>query len=277
MPELPEVETVRRGLLPHLEGKQICSAKVFSRKLRQPIPDNFEEILQGSRIITIERRAKYLLFDLQERDTLVVHLGMTGSFHISGVTKSAIAEKHRRWSLQTEMGQEITFCDPRRFGLSIFVSKEALAMHPLFKDLGPEPLSDLFDLEYFRGKLSVRKVAIKQALLDQKLVAGIGNIYASEALHRARINPERRCNSLSKKRTTSLVKVTKEVLSEAIDAGGSTLRDHRQISGELGYFQHNFQVYGREGEDCLRANCGGTVKKIIQGARSSFFCPKCQQ
>jgi formamidopyrimidine-DNA glycosylase len=286
MPELPEVETVRRGLLPVMEGRQILSAEARRPDLRWPLPANMPERLAGSRVTALRRRSKYILADLSSGETLLVHLGMSGRMVISAGAGSEVPgdfhhahpapEKHDHVILDMEGGARITFNDARRFGAMDLVPTAAAEAHPLLAALGPEPLGNGFDEAYLVARLKGRQTPIKAALLDQRLVAGLGNIYVSEALFRTGISPRRLAGRIAATRVGALVPAIREVLHEAIEAGGSTLRDYRQADGDLGYFQHAFRVYGREGEPCLTPGCGGTVQRIVQSGRSSFYCPLCQ-
>jgi formamidopyrimidine-DNA glycosylase len=283
MPELPEVETVRQGLEPHLAGARLSRVEQRRADLRFPFPDGFVQRLTGARVLRLERRAKYLLAPLSTDETLVAHLGMTGRFLVGEVKPGAFHrpagddEKHTHVVLETEAGVRIAFNDARRFGYMDLIASTALPSHPWFAGLGPEPLSDGFSAEILTGALSGRRQNIKVTLLDQKIVAGLGNIYVCEALYRAGLHPERPAGRLRPKETQRLVEVVKTVLEEAIEAGGSTLRDYRTADGDLGYFQHAFRAYGREGEPCLTPKCRGVVARMVQSGRSTFFCPVCQK
>jgi len=288
MPELPEVETVRRGLAPVLEGARLSRVEARRPDLRFPLPQGFVQRLTGARIERLERRAKYLLAPLDRGDTLVMHLGMTGRFEIAGAAQAATRPgdfalaappnpRHAHVVFHTDAGATVTFYDPRRFGYMDLIATDALAEHPWFRGLGPEPLGCGFDAAHLAADLAGRRAPIKAALLDQRLVAGLGNIYVCEALHRAGIDPETAAGAISRRRLTALVKAIRDVLAEAIEAGGSTLRDYAAADGALGYFQHRFAVYGREGEPCLKARCGGTVRRIVQSGRSTFACDSCQR
>ncbi|WP_312529379.1 bifunctional DNA-formamidopyrimidine glycosylase/DNA-(apurinic or apyrimidinic site) lyase [Paracoccus sp. (in: a-proteobacteria)] len=280
MPELPEVETVRRGLLDHLEGRQIIRAEARRPDLRRPLPPDLVQVLTGARVIALRRRSKYLLADLQDRGTLLLHLGMSGRLlvedkSIAGFHRDpAIYPRHDHVVLENDRNTTITFNDARRFGMVDLIRPGA--EEALFSDLGPEPLSDDFTPEILAKALAGRATPIKAALLDQRIVAGLGNIYVSESLSRAGIDPRRAAGQIDKARILDLTGHIKDVLTEAIAAGGSSLRDHRQASGELGYFQHSFRVYGREGEPCPTPGCSGQIMRINQSGRSSFFCPVCQ-
>jgi len=283
MPELPEVETVRRGLAPVMEGRRIERARVNRPDLRWPFPPRMAERLTGQRVSHLGRRSKYLLADLEGGETLLIHLGMSGRILISGdplgrfVHDHPAPEKHDHVVLEMEGGARITFNDPRRFGAMDLMATGTMETHKLLAALGPEPLGNAFDEAYLAARLSGRNTPIKAALLDQHVVAGLGNIYVCEALFRTGISPLRKAGRLSAKRIATLVPAIREVLQDAIAAGGSSLRDFRQADGELGYFQHSFDVYGREGEACRRPDCGGTVRRVVQSGRSSFYCVACQR
>ncbi|MBZ8117521.1 bifunctional DNA-formamidopyrimidine glycosylase/DNA-(apurinic or apyrimidinic site) lyase [Roseovarius sp. LXJ103] len=283
MPELPEVETVRRGLAPVMEGAVIARADVNRPDLRWPFPPDMAARLTGQRVLGLRRRAKYILVDLASDETLLIHLGMSGRMLISGdplgqfVHTHPAPEKHDHVVLHMENGARITFNDPRRFGAMDLFATSAGEAHALLAKLGPEPLGNSFDEAYFAQALSGRNTPVKSALLDQGIVAGLGNIYVCEALFRAGISPLRKAKNLSAKRAAALVPIIRDVLGDAIEAGGSSLRDFRQADGELGYFQHSFDVYGREGEPCRREGCGGSVARIVQSGRSSFYCAQCQR
>jgi len=287
MPELPEVETVRRGLAPVLERARLARVEARRPDLRFPLPDGFVQRLTGATIERLDRRAKYLLAPLDRGDTLVMHLGMTGRFEIAGgasrVRPGDFARaqppdpRHAHIVFETEAGVTVTFFDPRRFGYMDLIATADLDQHPWFKGLGPEPLDCAFDAGYLARAFAGRRQSVKATLLDQRVVAGLGNIYVCEALFRAAIDPERAAGAIGRRKLTLLVKVIKTVLEEAIEAGGSTLRDYASADGALGYFQHRFSVYGREGEPCLKPGCGGQIKRIVQGGRSTFFCPRCQR
>ena len=283
MPELPEVETVRAGLAPAMEGRCIIRVEQRRANLRFAFPQEFAARLTGRRVMALSRRAKYLLGDLDDGMVLVMHLGMSGSFRIDADMpgdfhhpRRAIAA-HDHVVLHLEGGASITYNDPRRFGFMELIARRDLAGHKLFAQMGIEPLGNALDgaalLRLFGGK----NAPLKAALLDQRLVAGLGNIYACEALHRAGLSPQRRAGSLTGKQAKILAAIIRDVLGEAVKAGGSSLRDHRQTDGSPGYFQHAFRVYGREGEACAAAGCGGIVARLAQAGRSTFFCAKCQR
>ncbi|MCZ0962015.1 bifunctional DNA-formamidopyrimidine glycosylase/DNA-(apurinic or apyrimidinic site) lyase [Paracoccus benzoatiresistens] len=281
MPELPEVETVRRGLLPHLEGQRIARAEVRRPDLRWPLPVDLVQVLTGATVTALRRRSKYLLADLDRGGTLLMHLGMSGRMLVQGGSLGdfhrdpAILPRHDHVVLVTDAGSTITFNDARRFGM-VDLIREGSA-HPLLDHLGPEPFDDGFTPAYLAAAFAGRRVPVKQALLDQRIIAGLGNIYVSEALHRAGIDPRRAAGRIGAARVAALVGHIRDVLTDAIAAGGSSLRDHRQATGELGYFQHSFRVYDREGAPCPTPGCAGTIRRIVQGGRSSFFCPACQR
>ncbi|MEM9438192.1 MAG: bifunctional DNA-formamidopyrimidine glycosylase/DNA-(apurinic or apyrimidinic site) lyase [Pseudomonadota bacterium] len=283
MPELPEVETVRRGLSPVLEGQVIERADVNRPDLRWPLPARMAERLTGMRVMSLRRRSKYILADLESGETLLIHLGMSGRMLISGAEVGGFyhehpaPEKHDHVVLHMQNGARVTFNDARRFGHMDLWPTHDIENHWLIQSLGPEPLGNGFHERYLTEKLRGRNTPIKAALLDQRVVAGLGNIYVCEVLHRARVSPRRKAGNLSSARAGALVPIIRDVLSEAIEAGGSSLRDYRQADGELGYFQHTFRVYDREGESCVTGGCAGTVRRIVQSGRSSFYCSTCQR
>ena len=283
MPELPEVETVRRGLAPAMEGFVISRAQVNRPDLRWPFPENMAARLTGKRVLRLRRRSKYILADLDSGETALIHLGMSGRMLVSGdplgqfVHDHPAPEKHDHVVFEMENGARITFNDPRRFGAMDLFTTTNGDSHPLLAAIGPEPLGNSFDENYLVTALSNRNIPMKSALLDQKTVAGLGNIYVCEALFRAKIHPTRQARRVSNDRISKLVPVIRDVLSDAIRAGGSSLRDFRQADGELGYFQHSFDVYGREGEPCRTADCQSTIRRIVQSGRSTFYCPSCQR
>ncbi len=283
MPELPEVETVRRGLAPAMEGFVIANAQVNRPDLRWPFPQNMAERLTGKRVLRLRRRSKYILGDLDSGETALIHLGMSGRMLVSGdplgqfVHTHPAPEKHDHVVLDMENGARITFNDPRRFGAMDLFSTEAGDSHPLLASIGPEPLGNGFDESYLVEALAHRKTPMKSALLDQKTVAGLGNIYVCEALFRSKIHPTRPARRVAENRISKLVPIIREVLIDAIEAGGSSLRDFRQADGQLGYFQHSFDVYGREGEPCRSEGCHSTIRRIVQSGRSTFYCPTCQR
>jgi formamidopyrimidine-DNA glycosylase len=283
MPELPEVETVRRGMEPAMQGQRFARVQVNRPDLRWPFPNRMAERLTGARVERLRRRSKYILCDLDSAETLLIHLGMSGRVLISGdplgqfVHDHPAAEKHDHVVFDMQNGARITYNDPRRFGAMDLIETAALEAHPLIAALGPEPLGNAFSGAVLRAALEGRNTPIKAALLDQKTVAGLGNIYVCEALYRSGIDPRRKARAISAPRVEALATAVREVLQEAIEAGGSSLKDYRRADGELGYFQHNFDAYDREGQPCKRAGCGGTIRRIVQSGRSTFFCPQCQR
>ena len=283
MPELPEVETVRRGLAPVMEGEVISEAQINRPDLRWPFPNRMAERLTGQHILRLWRRSKYMLADMESGESLLIHLGMSGRMVVSGdplgrfVHNHPAPEKHDHVVLTMGSGARITFNDPRRFGAMDLLNTSAANTHPLLAKIGPEPLGNSFHAEYLTKILHGRKSAIKAALLDQRIVAGLGNIYVCESLYRAGIHPARAAGRIGAARISRLTNHIRDVLSEAIAAGGSSLRDYRRADGELGYFQHAFDVYGREGDACRNHNCSEPVRRIVQSGRSSFYCPLCQR
>ncbi|MDU8942590.1 bifunctional DNA-formamidopyrimidine glycosylase/DNA-(apurinic or apyrimidinic site) lyase [Ovoidimarina sediminis] len=283
MPELPEVETVRRGLLPVMEGRRIEVAHVNRPDLRWPLPERMAARLTGQTVTQLRRRSKYLLADLSSGETLIVHLGMSGRMLISGVTLGQFhydhpaPDKHDHVVFEMEDGGRVTFNDARRFGAMDLWPTATLEDHWLLNRIGPEPLGNSFNEDYLVTAFRGRRTPVKAALLDQRIVAGLGNIYVCEALHRAGISPRRLAGRISEPRARGLVPIIRDVLSDAIEAGGSSLRDYRQADGELGYFQHTFRAYGREGQPCPTAGCTGTIRRIVQSGRSTFHCVTCQR
>ena len=282
MPELPEVETVRRGLLPVMEGRIIDQAEVRRPDLRWPFPERMADRLEGQRVVRLRRRSKYILADLDSGETLIIHLGMSGRMLVSGNLmgrfhhSAPCAEPHDHVLFHMSDGSTVTFNDARRFGFMDMACTDSLDQHRLLAGLGPEPLGNEFHEDYLLKRFEGRKSPIKSALLDQRLVAGLGNIYVCEALYRSRISPTRKAGKISSSQIRELVPAIRQVLNDAIEAGGSSLKDFRHSDGELGYFQHSFEVYGREGQPCRRNGCGGSVIRITQSGRSTFYCPKCQ-
>ena len=280
MPELPEVETVRRGLRPVLEGRRIVRLQTFRADLRIPFPRGLGRRLTGRRIETVDRRSKYLLVRLDGGEVLILHLGMSGSVRILPVPAPPRGP-HDHLELTTDAGAVIRFHDPRRFGLVTLAQEAELDAHPLLRSIGPEPLNAHFDGAALAARLKGKRTSIKAALLNQRVVAGVGNIYACEALFRAGLSPRRSAQTVQGVRAERLAGAIKSVLNEAIMAGGSTLRDHRRPDGELGYFQHAFQVYGREGETCPACACKGSkngrIRRLVQHGRSTFYCPRAQR
>jgi formamidopyrimidine-DNA glycosylase len=271
MPELPEVETVRRGLQPVLEGRVLADVVQRRPDLRFPLPAHLPERLRGRRIAHVGRRAKFLLIELDDEQVLILHLGMSGrlTIHRSDVAPPG---RHDHLEFVTDDGVTVRFNDARRFGMADFAPSGNPEAHPMLAGLGPEPLSNEFSAAALAAALTGRRSPIKAALLDQGVVAGLGNIYACEALHRAGISPRRSAHTIPGVRAERLVTAIREVLSAAIAAGGSSLRDFVQANGELGYFQHSWQAYGREGEACPKAGCTGTIRRMTQSGRSTFFC-----
>ena len=289
MPELPEVETVRRGLLPVMEGRRIERAEVRRPDLRWPFPERMAERLTGARVTGIGRRSKYLLVELDTGETLLVHLGMSGrmlvgdrllgDFHHDAGAQDGRAGpgRHDHVLLDMEGGPRVTFNDARRFGAMDLWPSADIAAHRLLRPIGPEPLGNGFSADTLARAFQGKAAPVKAALLDQGIVAGLGNIYVSEALARAGIHPKRPAGRIGRERLDRLAPAIRAVLEEAIEAGGSTLRDHRQADGELGSFQHRFRAYGRAGEPCLTEGCGGIVRRIVQSGRSTYYCPGCQK
>ncbi len=287
MPELPEVETVRRGLLPAMEGQRITQAELRRDGLRWPFPPNMAARLSGARVMQLRRRSKYILADLDSGESLIIHLGMSGRMVISGLEAEHVPgqfhfdhpalEKHDHVLFHLENGARVTFNDPRRFGAMDLCATSTLHSHPLLARIGPEPLSNEFHAEYLASRLNGRKTPIKAALLDQRIVAGLGNIYVCEALFRAGISPFQAAGRIDAGCLQPLTDAIRTTLLEAIEAGGSSLRDYRQANGELGYFQHAFRVYGREDAPCVTDGCTEIVRRAAQSGRSSFYCPSCQR
>jgi formamidopyrimidine-DNA glycosylase len=298
MPELPEVEIVRRGLEPVLVGHTFARVEQHRPDLRFPLPKDFAERLRGRRVERLERRAKYLLAHLSGGNVLLMHLGMTGCFTVH-VGMSAAHEQpgkrprgvigdnsrgtHDHVVFHMQHDGTVTYNDPRRFGFMLLIPEAELGEHPLLRALGVEPLGNELTPDYLASRARGKKVALKPLLADQRVIAGVGNIYACEALYRARLSPKRPAATLATKagrptqRAHNLVAAVRAVLEDAIKAGGSTLRDYRHADGALGEFQHTFAVYGREGKPCPRKGCGGTVRRIVQAGRSTFYCPRCQR
>ena len=292
MPELPEVETVRRGLAPVMEGARFDAVEARREDLRWPLPRDFAAHLKGRTVIGLGRRGKYLLADLSSDEVLIMHLGMSGSFRVVQKAHAAVpgrfrhprsaARTHDHVVFHMSNGAVVTFNDPRRFGFMKLVPRDRLEEDPAIRALGPEPLGNAFDGAMLARACTGKKTSLKAALSDQRVVAGLGNIYVCEALHRARLSPKRSASTLAPRgkahpRADTLAQAIRAVLEDAIRAGGSSLRDHRRTDGELGDFQHTFRVYGREGKPCVTAGCTGTVRRIVQGGRSTFYCPVCQR
>jgi formamidopyrimidine-DNA glycosylase len=287
MPELPEVETVRRGLDPALAGARLARVEARRPDLRFPLPEGFVQRLTGARIERLERRAKYLLAPLDRGDTLVMHLGMSGRFEVTGgqaarrpgefLYAAPADPKHAHVVFETDAGVRVTYFDPRRFGYMALIASDKLAAHPWFAGLGPEPLGPDFTGAHLARAFAGRRQSVKASLMDQRIVAGLGNIYVCEALYRARLSPLRPAGEIGARALATLAASVRTVLEEAIEAGGSTLRDYAAADGALGYFQHRFSVYGREGEPCLRPGCSGVIARTVQAGRSTFHCPVCQR
>jgi formamidopyrimidine-DNA glycosylase len=293
MPELPEVETVRRGLVPVMEAATVERLEARRADLRWPLPEQFAERMKGRKINRLRRRAKYLLADLDRGETLIMHLGMSGSFRVllgnqetspgEFMYPRSVASSHDHVVFHMSPRATVTFNDPRRFGAMLMSETAQLADHPLFKGLGPEPLGEELNADYLARKCAGRKTSLKAALLDQRIVAGLGNIYVSEALHLAHLSPKKAAAVLAGRKgeptdaAKLLVPAIKKVIAAAIEAGGSSLRDHRKTDGELGMFQHRFRVYDREGTKCPTRGCKGTIRQIVQNARSTYYCPVCQR
>ena len=283
MPELPEVETVRRGLQPHLEGARLVRVEQRRANLRFPLPDDFVARLTGATIQRLDRRAKYLLAPLDTGETLVAHLGMTGRFLIEDnslarfVHEAGGDSKHTHIVLHTERGATVSFNDARRFGYMDLIPTAELERHAWFAGLGPEPLGPEFGPQVLAQGFAGRRQSVKATLLDQRVVAGLGNIYVCEALHRAGIDPERQAGDIRAAEFKRLATAVTTVLEAAVEAGGSTLQDYRNAEGGLGYFQHAFRVYGREDQPCLKPRCSGVVRRLVQSGRSTFFCATCQR
>jgi len=293
MPELPEVETVRRGLEPAMQNARFLKVEARRKNLRFPLPRNFVARLEGNSVTGLGRRAKYLLADLSSGDVLLMHLGMSGSFRLARADQARAPgdfhherskdEKHDHVVFHMSSGWTVIFNDPRRFGFMKIVPRTDLERDPLMRALGPEPLGNQFDAKMLAAACRGKTTSLKAALSDQKVIAGLGNIYVCEALHRARLSPKRLASIIADKydkpnaHAEALVSAIRDILQDAIAAGGSSLRDHRQTNGELGYFQHRFRVYDREGERCPTPGCRGKIRRIVQTGRSTFYCPVCQR
>jgi formamidopyrimidine-DNA glycosylase len=289
MPELPEVETVRRGLEPAMAGQIFEKVEQRRADLRFPFPPDFAARLTGRRVDALSRRAKYLLADLDDGATLIMHLGMSGSFRVDANTPGVFHHDRSRIAAHDHVvfhmsgGATITYNDPRRFGFMLLEPRATLAEHKLFRDMGVEPLGNELNGDLLARLFAGKSTPLKAALLDQSLVAGLGNIYVCESLHRAHLSPRRAAGTMARKdgapteRAHLLAGMIRDVLGEALEAGGSSLRDHRQADGSLGYFQHRFRVYDREGEACPTPGCGGSIKRVVQSGRSTFFCGLCQR
>ena len=296
MPELPEVETVRRGLAPTMEGARLRRLELRRPDLRFPLPRDFAARVEGRRIEALSRRAKYLLIDLEDDLTVIAHLGMSGSFRIeAGAAVEAPGvfhherskdEKHDHVVFHLDGAEgpvRVIYNDPRRFGFMELMARSELDTYAAFRDLGPEPIGNMLSAEYLATRFAGRSQPLKGALLDQKVIAGLGNIYVCEALWRSHLSPTRKVATLvtakgrPKAELALLTQSIRDVIVDAIQAGGSSLRDHIQADGTLGYFQHSFRAYDREGEPCLTDGCGGTVERIVQSGRSTFYCSRCQK
>lgn len=283
MPELPEVETVMRGLAPSMEGVCIERVDVNRPDLRWPFPELMGERLAGQKVLGLRRRSKYILADLASGESLLIHLGMSGRMTVSGdplgqfVHEHPQLEKHDHVVIWMQGGARIAFNDPRRFGAMDLLPTEGAERHPLLAKLGPEPLGNTFSDSYLAEALAGRRTPMKSALLDQGIIAGLGNIYVCEVLHKTGISPTRQAGKVSRAKLEQVVRAVRDVLQSAIAAGGSSLRDFKQASGELGYFQHQFSVYDREGAPCQSPDCKATIKRIVQSGRSTFYCPRCQR
>ena len=282
MPELPEVETVRRGLEPVLLNHVLRHVDVRRPDLRWPFPDHMAARLTGRRVVALRRRAKYVLAQLDDDMVWMIHLGMSGRFQIADEAlghfyhPTAMEEKHSHVVIETDAGTQLRYIDPRRFGAMDLCSAPKLEAHAWIKDLGPEPLSNGFSPAYLAARLATRKGPIKNVLLDQHLVVGLGNIYVCEALFDAQVSPIRRACDVAQHEIERLYRAIIDVLERAIVAGGSSLRDHQQVDGQMGYFQHDFQTYGREGAPCRRCGSEAVIVRVVQSGRSSFYCPVCQ-
>jgi len=287
MPELPEVEIVRRGLEPALVGRAFARVEQHRPDLRFPLPEGFPARLAGRKVARLERRGKYLLAHLSDGQVLLMHLGMTGCFTVrEGINDSrggAHRGAHEHVVFHMGGGPTVAYEDPRRFGFMVLIAPGEADTHPLLRHLGVEPLGEELDAAYLARRALGKRTDLKAFLSDQRIIAGLGNIYVCEALFRARLSPLRGAATIAtakgkpNPRAEALVPAVREVLEDAIGAGGSSMRDYRHADGQLGSFQHRFCVYGREGKPCPRKGCGGTVKRIVQGGRSTFYCPRCQR
>lgn len=275
MPELPEVETVRRGLTPVMTGRTLTRVDVRRPDLRFPFPQDFAARLTGQTIDSLDRRSKYLLLHLASGQTVIIHLGMSGRMTIDPDSRKTI-EKHDHVSFYLDDGQAVHFADPRRFGLMDLTETDSIAQHKLFAAMGPEPLGNTWDATHLFAALHKRRSPIKSLLLDQKVVAGLGNIYVCEALYRSQLHPETQGIEITQEDCDRLVPHVRDILTEAIASGGSTLRDYVRSDGGLGYFQHAFAVYDQEGTPCQLASCTGVIARMVQSNRSTFYCPVCQ-
>jgi formamidopyrimidine-DNA glycosylase len=277
MPELPEVETVVRGLSSRMTGRRITRLDLHREDLRWPIPPGLRRKVEGRVITELARRAKYILIHLEDAGVLLMHLGMSGRLVLVDAGDPAPRELHDHIVFTLDDGTRIRFNDQRRFGMLDYVRKDALARHPLLRELGPEPLDPAFTGEILAAALTGKRTPLKAALLDQQVVAGLGNIYVSEVLFHAGLSPRRLARTVTLERAGRLVQAIHEVLGRAIAAGGSSIRNYVQSSGELGFFQHQWAVYGREGEPCPGCDCGRGIRRIVQSNRSTFYCAKRQR
>ena len=297
MPELPEVETVRRGLAPVMEGARVEKLELRRKDLRFPFPDNFAKIVNGQRIVSLGRRVKYLLADLEDGNVIIMHLGMSGSFRAVEADDSGQygnfhhertrkpAHDHVTFHLITKSGSKakVIYNDPRRFGFMALAKRAELDEHPYFVNMGVEPVGNALDNDELARKLAGKKAPLKAALLDQRVIAGLGNIYVCEALWRAGLSPTRQSHTIVlkngqlAKRAENLVDHIRQVIADAIEAGGSSLKDHAATDGSLGYFQHQFAAYDRKGKPCRKEDCKGIIERIVQSGRSTFYCPECQK
>lgn len=281
MPELPEVETTRRGLVPWLDGRVLAAVEVSTKRLRFPLPADFAARLRGRRVVALDRRAKFLLLRLDDGHVVIVHLGMSGRVRVIPPAIDVPLERHDHVIFKTEDGATIRYNDARRFGFMDLVHEDDLDNHPMLRTLGPEPLGNGFNAEVLAAALNGRRTPIKAALLDQRTVAGLGNIYVCEALYWAGISPRRQAHTIGGQRAERLTTAIRRVLGEAIEAGGSSLRDFRHADGQLGYFQANFAVYDRAGVPCPRCRVADgndcLVRRIVQSGRSTFYCPRHQR
>jgi formamidopyrimidine-DNA glycosylase len=277
MPELPEVETIRRGLALRMEGRRIERLTLNRGDLRKKLPAGLKEHVEGRRVLTVGRRAKYILLHLEDGGVVIAHLGMSGRLILVAPGESVARLPHDHVVFALEDGTELRFNDARRFGVLDYAREEELDQHPLLAGLGPEPLGNGFNGAALAASLADKATAIKSALLDQRVVAGLGNIYVSESLYWAGLSPRRLARTVGGERAERLAHAIRDTLERAIAAGGSSLRDYVQASGELGYFQHQWAVYGREGESCPGCDCRAGIKRIVQGGRSTFYCAKRQR
>ena len=276
MPELPEVETARRGIERAMKGKTVSKLNITRTDLRVPVTANMADALQGKKCTKLLRRGKYIIIEFSGNKTAILHLGMSGRIRIYDPKQTFEQQKHDHIILTLHDSTTIVFHDPRRFGFFYLSQEKHWQNEKSFLSMGPEPLEQWAGADLHQA-LCNKKTPIKQSLLDQAVVAGLGNIYVSEALHCAAIHPERISNTMTKKESEKIVSCSKKVLEKAILAGGSTLRDYQQTDGSLGYFQYQFSVYDREGVSCARRECSGTIKRIVQSGRSTFYCPDCQK